>query len=380
MLLTKTIKTLFLCTLCATAIAADDSTQINDKFTQIKGTIDSINGELSAQRASIGELKADLQHNNDTLKKQIFEELKAIQRQSQYVYDNILAQHDRNGGNMNLKPLRNYDLQTPDGKMIFGEIEYFYVKEADATIEARIDTGASQSSISAQDIKEFERNGKKWLRFKIVHNDRVIEVEAPFVKQTKLRQSSIDGYSYRPIVRLNVKVGDYSTSAEFNLVDRSKMQFALLIGRPLLTDIAVVDVSRKYIQKRADKNGLLIINTDDFVANKKNNINVNEAYDKLQEENKGGQIATVAKDGTESMGTDPKLSLPSVSNKIESEEGKLPSSKVDKKKVQKPKQEQKQKAKNDKAHAKNTKSKLSKKEKAAKELAENYQKSQNAVD
>ena len=40
MLLTKTIKTLFLCTLCATAIAADDSTQINDKFTQIKGTID----------------------------------------------------------------------------------------------------------------------------------------------------------------------------------------------------------------------------------------------------------------------------------------------------------------------------------------------------
>ena len=158
------------------------------------------------------------------------------------------------------------------------------------------------------------------------------------------------------------------------------MQFALLIGRPLLTDIAVVDVSRKHIQKRADKNGLLIISTDDYVANKKNNINVNEAYDKLQEENKGGQIATVALDGTESMGTDPKLSLPSVSNKIESEEGKLPSSKVDKKKVQKPKQEQKQKAKNDKAHAKNTKSKLSEKEKAAKELAENYQKSQNAVD
>ena len=100
----------------------------------------------------------------------------------------------------------------------------------------------------------------------------------------------------------------------------------------------------------------------------------------MQDEHKGGQIEPVAKDGRESMGTDPKLSLPSVSNKIESEEGKLPSSKVDKKKVQKPKQEQKQKAKNDKAHAKNTKSKLSEKEKAAKELAENYQKSQNAVD
>ena len=113
---------------------------------------------------------------------------------------------------------------------------------------------------------------------------------------------------------------------------------------------------------------------------KLNNINVNEAYDKLQEENKGGQIATVALDGTESMGTDPKLSLPSVSNKIESEEGKLPSSKVDKKKVQKSKQEHKSKAKKDKAHANKTKTKLSEKEIAAKELAENYQKSQKAVD
>lgn len=61
---------------------------------------------------------------------------------------------------MNVKPLRNYDLQTPDGKMILGGEEYVYVKEANATIAARIDTGASQSSISASNVTEFERNGK----------------------------------------------------------------------------------------------------------------------------------------------------------------------------------------------------------------------------
>lgn len=170
---------------------------------------------------------------------------------------------------MNVKPLRNYDLQTPDGKMILGGEEYVYVKEANATIAARIDTGASQSSISASNVTEFERNGKKWLRFDVIHNDRTIEVEAPFVKQTKLRQSSIEGYSYRPIVRLNVKIGDYSTAAEFNLIDRTQMQYALLIGRTLLTDIAVVDVSRKDVQPRADKNGLLIICTDDYNENKR---------------------------------------------------------------------------------------------------------------
>ena len=201
------------------------------------------------------------------------------------------------------------------------------------SIDARIDTGASQSSISASNVTEFERNGKKWLRFDVIHNDRTIEVEAPFVKQTRLRQSSIEGYSYRPIVRLNVKIGDYSTAAEFNLIDRTQMQYALLIGRTLLTDIAVVDVSRKDVQPRADKNGLLIICTDDYNENKKNGIDVNEKYDKMVKENKGGQKAFPAPNDTQSLGTNPERSLPSVSNKIEKEQGSLPKEKIDKKKA-----------------------------------------------
>lgn len=317
---------------CQIAFAAQDTNQINDKFTQIKGTIDSINGELSAQRAHMGEIKADLEHSNAVFQKKVLEELKSLQRQNQFVYDTLIAQRERTGDYMNVKPLRNYDLQTPDGKMILGAVEYVYVKEADATFVARIDTGASQSSISAQNIKEFERNGKKWIRFQIIHNDRTIDMEAPFVRQTRLVQSSFEGFSYRPIVRLNVKIGDYSTSAEFNLVDRSKMQYALLIGRPLLTDIAVVDVARQKIQKRADKDGLLIVSIDAYDEAVKNGIKLNEEYDKKKAEDLGGQIATVSEDGTESLGTDPKLSLPSVSNKIETDEGKIPTTKVDKRK------------------------------------------------
>lgn len=315
------------------AFAADNSADMNDKIAQMRGTIDSINGELTNQRAAMSDLRTDIERSNSKLKKQIFDELKTIQRQNQSLYDSMVSEKEHDGGKMNVKPLRNYDLQTPDGKMILGGEEYVYVKEANATIAARIDTGASQSSISAADITEFERNGKKWLRFNIVHNDRTIEVEAPFVKQTRLRQSSIEGYSYRPIVRLNVKIGDYSTAAEFNLIDRTQMQYALLIGRTLLTDIAVVDVSRKDVQPRADKNGLLIICTDDYVENQKNGINVNEKYDKMQKENEGGQKAFPASNDTQSLGTNPERSLPSVSNKIEKEQGNLPKEKVDKKKA-----------------------------------------------
>ena len=315
------------------AFAADNSADMNDKITQMRGTIDSINGELTNQRAAMSDLRTDIERSNSKLKKQIFDELKTIQRQNQSLYDSMVSEKERDGGKMNVKPLRNYDLQTPDGKMILGGEEYVYVKEANATIAARIDTGASQSSISASNVTEFERNGKKWLRFDVFHNDRTIEVEAPFVKQTRLRQSSIEGYSYRPIVRLNVKIGDYSTAAEFNLIDRTQMQYALLIGRTLLTDIAVVDVSRKDVQPRADKIGLLIICTDDYNENKKNGIDVNEKYDKMVKENKGGQKAFPAQNDTQSLGTNPERSLPSVSNKIEKEQGSLPKEKIDKKKA-----------------------------------------------
>ncbi len=350
--------------ICQSVMAANTDNDINDKFTKLNGTIDSINGELNSQRATLSGIKSELENSNRKLHRQVLDELKSVQRQNQYVYDAILAERESLGGKM-IKPLRNYNLQTPDGKMILGQKEYVYVKEANATIDARIDTGASQSSISASDVVEFERNGKKWLRFNIVHNDRTVTVEAPYVKQTKLRQSSIDGYSYRSVVKLNIKIGDYATEAEFNLIDRTQMQFALLIGRNLLTDIAVVDVSRNNVQKRADEDGLLIISIDDYVDNQKKGINVNEKYDELQKENEGGQIATLSQDKSQSLGTNPDKALPSVRDKIETENGSKPIIKKDP--VKKVNKEDK----------KTDKKEMTESEKAALELSRNSKKSRS---
>lgn len=350
---------------CQSALATSSDEDLNDKFTKLNGTIDSINGELNSQRATLSSLRSEIENANLKLHRQVLEELKSVQRQNQYVYDAILAERESLGGKM-IKPLRNYNLQTPDGKMILGQKEYVYVKEANATIDARIDTGASQSSISASDVVEFERNGKKWLRFNIVHNDRTINVEAPYVKQTRLRQSSIDGYSYRSVVKLNIKIGDYSTEAEFNLIDRTQMQFALLIGRNLLTDIAVVDVSRNNVQKRADKDGLLIISIDDYEDNKKKGVDVNQKYDEMQKENAGGQVATLSADKGQSLGTNPDKALPSVRDKIETENGSKPTIKKDP--VKKTNDEKKKDEK---------KKELTEKEKAALELSKNSKKSRS---
>lgn len=54
-------------------------------------------------------------------------------------------------------------------------------------------------------------------------------------------------------------------------------------------------------------------------------------YDKMVKENEGGQKAFPASNDTQSLGTNPERSLPSVSNKIEKEQGSLPKEKIDKK-------------------------------------------------
>lgn len=301
---------------CCGAADLDEQMKTSDKLIAIDGTLQSINEELSDQRARIGELSAEVRsqsEDDEAFRRSLLNEIKALRRQNQSLVDSLFAGDGAPlaGGVSTVTPLRNYDMQTPDGKMFFGEDEYIYVREANATIEARIDTGAAVSSISADDITEFERAGRRWFRFFLRANDRELQLEAPFVRYSDIRQSSKETLTRRPVVSLNIKVGSYSTSSEFTLTDRGAMQYPLLIGRTLLQDIAVVDVSRRHIQERADPEGLLILNRDDYNELKKQGINPNAAFDERQQDAEA-QIAYPAEGSSASLGTNPSQALPQV--------------------------------------------------------------------
>ncbi|MEF1299096.1 RimK/LysX family protein, partial [Vibrio parahaemolyticus] len=62
--------------------------------------------------------------------------------------------------------------KTPDGMLILGSEEWVYVPAIDQTFKARVDTGATTSSISATEIVPFERDGKDWVQFKIDINGK----------------------------------------------------------------------------------------------------------------------------------------------------------------------------------------------------------------
>lgn len=140
-----------------------------------------------------------------------------------------------------------------NGKMIFGNQEWVYIAEADASFASRIDTGASVSSINAINIEKIERDGKVWYKFDIPLDDgNVIHLSAPRVRTAVIIQASSDTPEERPVVKLTVKIGSYTGVNEFSLKNRDKMQFPLLVGREFIQDIAVVDVSRENVQKKID--------------------------------------------------------------------------------------------------------------------------------
>jgi len=135
-----------------------------------------------------------------------------------------------------------------DGKVVLGQTETVYIAPPGEHYKARIDTGATSSSLHAADITEFERDGKTWVRFNLTHmeDERAVIIEQPIVDYVRIRQASSREVVERPVVRLFIALGGIEMETEFSLADRSRMSYPVLIGRNVLMDMAVVDVSLEY--------------------------------------------------------------------------------------------------------------------------------------
>ncbi|GMQ48737.1 putative ATP-dependent zinc protease [Vibrio sp. 10N] len=145
-------------------------------------------------------------------------------------------------------------VKSDDGKLILGEQEYVRLVDMKVTTKARVDTGATTSSLSAVDIVPFERDGKDWVKFKIKHNGvESKEVSMPVERWVKVKQSSSEESDKRPVVVSVIKIGDMTSKTEFTLADRNHLKYPVLLGRSFFRDVAIVDVSRKYVQPKPTK-------------------------------------------------------------------------------------------------------------------------------
>lgn len=136
-----------------------------------------------------------------------------------------------------------------DKKLVIGAREKVWLADLNLALPARIDTGAQTASLDARNIHLFERDGTRWVRFDIAHplTEALIPMEQKLVRITRVVQSSNDKGERRPVIKLPIAIGPTRQTAEFTLSDRAHLDYQVLVGRNILKDVMLVDVSQSNI-------------------------------------------------------------------------------------------------------------------------------------
>ena len=126
---------------------------------------------------------------------------------------------------------------------VIGAVERIYFPPMKSPFMARIDTGATTSSIDAENIKRFERDGQKWVSFTLINREtkEKMDFEKPLSRRVKIKRTGEE--EHRVTVNMDVKMGKETFVAEFTLNERNDFEYQGLVGRNILSGRAVVDVS-----------------------------------------------------------------------------------------------------------------------------------------
>jgi len=144
-------------------------------------------------------------------------------------------------------PVAEESLKECDGKLIIGETEWVYLPSVKVKMKARIDTGATTTSIDARNIRIQTRDGKKWALFTLVDrkSGKEFDMEKPVVKVVEIKRHGAE-HQKRYAVKMRIVIGHISQYILVTLNDRERFDFPVLIGRNFLRGAAVVDVDRAY--------------------------------------------------------------------------------------------------------------------------------------
>jgi hypothetical protein len=139
-------------------------------------------------------------------------------------------------------------------KDIFGWIEWVEVGRHPLRLKAKLDTGATTSSLTAAKVEVFKRDGKRRVRFVVRDEDHDINetIEAALVRHVRIRKH--DGTTQRrPVVRLGMCLGTVYRRHEFTLVDRSSFVYPVLVGRNYMRGHVLVDPGDTFTRRPSCK-------------------------------------------------------------------------------------------------------------------------------
>ncbi|WP_162896581.1 ATP-dependent zinc protease family protein [Cysteiniphilum halobium] len=145
----------------------------------------------------------------------------------------------------------------------YGYVENVYLLPSKTLLDAKLDTGAGISSVSATNIHVYEKGDKKYVRFDVTHEaieqqgkrnkDKIEKVayDLPLKRMMNIKnragEDKKEQYDERPVVEMPICFDGKIYTIEVNLTDRTHFDYPVLLGRKALIQLgAVIDPAQKF--------------------------------------------------------------------------------------------------------------------------------------
>jgi hypothetical protein len=122
------------------------------------------------------------------------------------------------------------------------------------SVRAKVDTGARTTALNVCDYELVELGQSRFrVRFRpVLFRKQPVcgeLIEAEVVRMVRVRNTG-GSAELRPVVETEIKLGPVVKRIRLTLTDRSRMCSPVILGRSALAGDFVIDVERKYLQRR----------------------------------------------------------------------------------------------------------------------------------
>lgn len=139
--------------------------------------------------------------------------------------------------------------QTIVAKEMVGWVEKVRIYPGGLVLKAKIDSGAQTSSINCNCITPIDRQGEKWVRFSVIGEKGKLHWYERKILRTARIKRHFGKSQERFVIKMGICLGHVYKDAEVNLVDRSGLNYPLLIGRNFLKGSHTIDPGETFISK-----------------------------------------------------------------------------------------------------------------------------------
>ena len=131
---------------------------------------------------------------------------------------------------------------------VVGWVEKIQLADGKSPLKAKLDTGAKTSSINAKIIKIFKKDHdeKDWVIYRISIDSKTDETFESRVTRWVRIKTKTGKYIRRPVITMRFCLGAITMEGEVNLANRSHFIYPVLIGRNMIQDNVVIDVSKTF--------------------------------------------------------------------------------------------------------------------------------------